>query len=308
MEEGGRMIRRAICSIAFGMLMVIGLVAGAQAQSTSTSEGYVDEYVVHVKQTCGLQYDNIVKKLVAANRANKGDNWLTLESTYGEGNVYRFVSTRATYADIEAAQGKFMAAVAKSQGGEAGMMKLFSDLGACADSTQGILRHRRWDLSVGQPADTAAYAQAVGNARWVRLIEIHVRPGMTPRYEAMRKMVMAAQLKANPNIGSTWVSEAVAGSQGTVFYYTQVRPTLGSFDTLPNSPSMRDMMGDVAYQAYQKEYSEIITRTDVSIYQVSGTLSNAPDDVAAVAPKFWRPAAMAPAKAPAAKAPATKNQ
>ncbi|HUK30109.1 MAG TPA: hypothetical protein VLV89_03285 [Candidatus Acidoferrum sp.] len=301
------MIRRAIFSIAIAMLLCIGLVAGANAQSTSTSEGYVDEFVVHVKHSCGMQYDNLVKKLVAANRGNKGDNWITLESTYGEGNVYRFVATRATYADIETAQGKFMAAIAKSQGGEAGMMKLFSDLDACSDSTQGLLRHRRWDLSIGKPADAAAYAQAVGSARWVRLIEIHVRPGMTPRYEAMRKMVMAAQMKANPNTGSTWVSEAVAGNQGTVFYYTQVRPTLGAFDAAPNSPSMRDMMGDSAYEAYQREYSEIITRTDVSIYQVSGELSNPPDDVVAVAPKFWHPAAMAPAKAPAAKAPA-KNQ
>ncbi|HEV3219633.1 MAG TPA: hypothetical protein VGZ48_07660 [Candidatus Acidoferrales bacterium] len=301
------MIRRAIFSITIAMLLCVGLVAGARAQSTSATEGYVDEFVVHVKQTCGLQYDNLVKKLVAANRANNGDNWQTLESVYGEGNVYRFISTRATYSDIETAQGKFMAAVAKSQGGEAGMMKLFSDLGACADSTQGILRHRRWDLSVGQPKDAAAYAQAVGSARWVRLIEIHVRPGMTARYEAMRKMVMAAQLKANPNIGSTWVSEAVAGTQGTVFYYTQLRPTLGSFDAAPNAPSMRDTMGDAAYEAYQKEYSEIITRTDASIYQVSGSLSNAPDDVAAVAPKFWRPAP-APMKAPAAKTPAPKNQ
>jgi hypothetical protein len=301
------MTRRAIFSITIAMLLCIGLVAWTHAQSTSTSEGYVDEYVVHVKHTCAMQYDNLVKKLVAANRGNMGDNWITLESTYGEGNVYRFISTRATYADIEAAQGKFMAAIAKSQGGEAGMMKLFSDLDACADSTQGILRHRRWDLSVGKPADAAAYAQAVGNSRWVRLIEIHVRPGMTPRYEAMRKMVMAAQMKANQNTGSTWVSEEVAGNQGTVFVYTQVRPTLGAFDAAPNSPSMRDMMGDSAYEAYQREYSEIITRTDVSIYQVSGSLSNAPDDVVAVAPKFWHPAAMAPMKAPAAKAPAPKN-
>src|SRR5580658_9451446 len=126
------MIRRAIFSITIAMLLCVGLVAGARAQSTSATEGYVDEFVVHVKQNCGLQYDNLVKKLVAANRGNNGDNWITLESTYGEGNVYRFISTRATYADIETAQGKFMAAVAKSQGGEAGMMKLFADLGTCS--------------------------------------------------------------------------------------------------------------------------------------------------------------------------------
>ena len=69
---------------------------------------------------------------------------------------------------------------------------------------------------------------------------------------------------------------------------------------------MRAAMGDSAFEAYQKEISEVVTRTDVAIYQMSGTMSNAPDEIAAVAPGFWRPKPPAPAKV-AAKEPAKKN-
>jgi len=295
------MIRRSLCTIVFALLLGIGLVSGAHAQGLAM-DGYVDEFVVHVKGTCG-NYDSLVKKLVDANRANNGDNWLTLESTYGEGNVYRFVATRTTYGDIETAQGKFMAAVAKGTGGEAGMMKLFSELGACAESSQGVLRARRWDLSLGRPADAAAYAKLIGNTRWIRFYTVHVRPGMAGRYEAAVKSANAAMLRANPDALS-WFTQSVAGDNGTTYYISQLRPSLASFDS---GMSMRQMMGDTAFDSYQKEISEVVTRTDVAIYQVSGSLSNEPDEVAAVAPNFWRPKPPAPPKAPATKAPAKNN-
>jgi hypothetical protein len=295
------MIRRAICSITFALLLGIGLVAGAQAQNNMVTDGYLDDFVVHVKQGCA-NYENIVKKLVAANHGNGGDNWIAMSSLYGEGNVTRFVSTRATYGDIETAQGKFMAAMTKAMG-EAGMMKTFADLGACADSTQGVIRRRRWDLSLGQPADAAANAKIVGNARFIRMYTVHVRPGMASRYEAAVKKANAAMLKSDPN-ASSWFSQSVAGDNGTTYYISQLRPSLASFD---GGKSMRESMGDSEFEAYQKEVSEIVTRTDVAIFSISGTMSNAPDDVAAVSPNFWRPKPPAPMKAPAANPPAKKN-
>jgi hypothetical protein len=60
---------------------------------------------------------------------------------------------------------------------------------------------------------------------------------------------------------------------------------------------MRAAMGDSAFEAYQKEISEVVTRTDTAIYQVSPSMSNPPADVVAVAPNFWRPKPPAPKKA-----------
>jgi hypothetical protein len=293
------MIRRAMCCITFALLLGIFLPLGAQAQGMAT-EGFVDDFIVHVKQNCRPQYDNLVKKLVAANHANGGDNWIAMESTYGEGNIVRFVSTRENYAGIESAQGKFMMALQKGMG-EVGMTKLFSELGACSESTQGVLRARRWDLSTGVPADPAAQAKVIGNARWIRIFTVHVRPGMAGRFEAMVKTVNAAMAKADPN-ASSWISQSAAGDNGIVYYISQLRPSLASFD---GGKSMREMMGDEAFAAFQKDSSEVVTRTDVAIYQMSGSLSNAPDEVAAVAPNFWRPHPMMAAPTP--KKPATTN-
>jgi hypothetical protein len=295
------MIRRVIRWISFALLMGIVLPLGAQAQGMAT-EGYVDDFVVHVKSNCRPQWDNLVKQLVAANHKNGGDNWLAIESVYGEANVVRFASIRASYADVETGQGKFMAALVKSVG-EAGMGKLLSGLNACAESAQGVIRRRRSDLSIGLPADAAGQARVIGNARWERLIMVHVRPGMNARYEAMIKTVNAAISKADPN-SSSWISQSVAGDLGSVYYIAQLRPSLAAFD---GGKSMREMMGDAAFEAYQKDVSEVVTRTDFSIYQFSGELSNAPDEVAAVAPNFWRPKPPAPPKAPAANPPAKKN-
>jgi len=295
-------IRRAICSITFALLLGIGLVAGAQAQGMAM-EGYIDELVVHVKGSCA-NYESLAKRIVDANRANGGDNWLALTSTYGEGNVYRFASTRATYGEIETATAKFMAALSKGLGGEAGAMKLLGELGACSESTQGILRMRRWDLSLGKPADIAAYAKVIGGTRWIRLITVHVRPGMAGRYEAAVKSANAAIMRANPD-ASNWFSQSVAGDNGTTYYISQLRPSLAAFD---GGQSMRTMMGDSAFEAYMKEISEVVTRTDVAIYQVSGSLSNEPDEVVAVAPSFWRPKPPAPPKPKTANPAAKKNQ
>jgi hypothetical protein len=264
------------------LALVAGVFSPAFAQGTA---GYLDDFIVHVKPEKRAQYDELAKKMVAANRANKGDNWIAMEMTYGEGNTLRFVSMRNSYADIEKAQGAFMNALMKSLGGP-GVGKLMGDLGADSASFQGLLRVRRWDLSVGAPADAAAEAKVIGATRWIRTYVVHVRPGMGPRYEAIAKSLSAAIAKAMPGT-TNWISQSVAGDQGVVYYISQLRPSMAGFDG--TGPSMREMMGDAAFTAYQKEVSEVVTRTDVYIYTILPALSNPPEDVVAVAPEYWRP-------------------
>jgi hypothetical protein len=283
------MIRRAICWISFAMLLGILLPLGAQAQGMM--DGYLDDFVVHVKGSCS-QYGDLVKRLVAANR-NGGDNWIALQGTYGDSSVVRFVATRSSYGDIEIAQGKFMAALMKAEHGEEGAMKLFGQLGACADSTQGVLRARRWDLSVGKPADAPSYANVIGNTRWIQVFTIHVKPGLSGRFEAEVKKVNSAMTKSEPN-ASSWVSQSVAGDNGVTYYISQLHASLKELD---GGKSMREMMGDSAYEEFQKIVADVVTRTDVAIYQISPSMSNPPDDVVAVAPNFWRPKPPAPKKA-----------
>jgi hypothetical protein len=281
------MIRRIFLGVTLALLA--GMFVPAYAQSTA---GYLDDFIAHVKGDKRTQYDELVKKMVAANRANKGDHWIAMEMVYGEGNNLRFTSFRNSYADIEKAQGAFMGALMKSMGGPAGAGKLFSDLGSCTESTQGIIRLRRWDLSSAPPADAAAEANVIGNTRWIRTIVVHVRPGMGPRYEGMLKTLTAAAAKGMPGV-VTWVSQSVAGDQGIVYYIAQLRPSMAGFD---GGMSMQQMLGDATFAAYQKDVSEVVSRTDVYIYSILPALSNPTDEVVAVAPEYWRPKPPAPPK------------
>jgi hypothetical protein len=281
------MIRRILMGAA--LALVAGIFAPVNAQAPA---GFLDDYIAHVKPEKRMQYDALVKKMVAANRANKGDNWIAMEVVYGEMNTLRFVSMRENFAGIETAQGVFMSALVKSLT-MPGVEKLFSDLSSDSTGSQGVIRVRRWDLSIGAPADAAAEAKVIGATRWIRTFVVHVRPGMGPRYEALAKMVKASVEKAVPGALS-WISQSIAGDQGIVYYISQLRPSLAAFDA--PGPSMREMMGDAGFAAYQKELSEIVTRTDALIYSIRPELSNPPDAVVAVAPAYWHPAPPPPPK------------
>ena len=276
------MVRRARWCITF--VLLLGFCVAAQAQ-----EGYLDEYVVHVKPEKRATFEALIKKLVAANRDNQGDNWVAMGTTYGDSSTIRFVSVRPSYAAIEKGSSAFMVAVEKAMG-HPGVDKLFEDLDSCMAKSRGLLVRRRPDLSSNFPSDAAEQSRLVGNARWVRTIRIVVRIGEAPRFEELAKQVKAAQEKADPNIRS-WISQSAAGERGSVYYVSQFRSSLAGFD---NEADLPKLMGEDTFQKFLKTASEVIETEDVTLNQFLPALSNPPDDVVSAAPDFWRPKPSAP--------------
>jgi hypothetical protein len=271
------------------VLMLLATLAVGQAQ-----EQYLDVYVVQVKPEKRADFDAITKKMVAANRQNKGDAWITMETVYGQGDRVSFISTRNGYGDAERATGAFFEALQKAFG-KAGADKVFQDYNQCVLSSRSEFRRRRWDLSSNAPADAAAMAKMVGDARWLRTTAVHVRPGQVMAYEALMKDVKAAREKASPP-QTILVSQAVAGQEGTVFYVTTLQPSLAAFDTLP---TIQQTLGEEGYAKFLKTNAEVVAGTETVINHFLPELSNAPEEVAAVAPDFWKPAAMVTANAKA---------
>jgi len=76
----------------------------------------LDVFTVKVKLDKGAQFDAAVKKIVAANRQNKGTNWVATAQVYGPGQVIRFVNIRANFAAIEKDNETSMAAMIKTYG------------------------------------------------------------------------------------------------------------------------------------------------------------------------------------------------
>ena len=264
------------------VVILLGALAIAQAQ-----ESYLDVYTVQVKPEKRADFDAISKKIVAANRQNGGDSWLAIETVYGPGNRVSFISTRQSYGDIEKATGAFYEALQKTYGKST--EKMLQDFGQCLESSRSEIRRRRWDLSSNAPSDPAAFAKLVAGSRWLRTTVVHVRPGQNNAFEAILKDLKAARDKASPP-QSMLVSQAVAGQEGTVYYVTTLQTSLAGFDAVP---SVQKLLGDEGYDKFLKASAETVENAETSINRFIPEISNAPEEVAANAPDFWRPKAAA---------------
>ena len=278
------------------MWTAIAVVLLATLAASQAPEQYLDVYTAQVKPEKRVEFDAITKKMVAANRQSNGDSWLTMETVYGPGERVTFISVRQGYGDAEKASDTFYGAIQKTYG-KPGTDKLFQDYNQSLVSSRSEFRRRRWDLSSNAPADPAAMAKMLGEARWLRTVAVHVRPGQADAYEAVMKDVKAAREKASPPI-TTLVSQAVAGQEGTVYYITTPQNSMAGFDTIP---SMQKLLGDEGYARFLKTNADTVANTETVINHFLPELSNAPEAVVAAAPDYWRPKAVVATKASAKK-------
>jgi hypothetical protein len=282
------MQRKCIGSVI--VFVLLGALAVGQAQQAR--EGYLDVFTVQVKPEKRADFDAIARKIAVANRQNKGDTWLAMETTYGPGDRVTFVSTRSSYGEVEAAMGTFMGALQKTYG-KAATDKMLQDLNQCTLSSRSEIRRRRWDLSSNAPSDPASYAKLIAESRWLRTTAVHVRPGEAATFEALLKDVKAAREKASPPL-TTLVSQAVAGQDGTVYYVTTPESSLAGFDAIP---PIEQTLGEEGYGKFLKANAEAVSGTETVINHFLPDLSNAPEQIAAAAPDFWRPKSMVAANA-----------
>jgi hypothetical protein len=271
-------------------VVLLGAMAVGQAQ-----EQYLDVFMVQVKPEKRADFDAISKKIAAANHQNKGDSWIAMETVYGRGDRVTFTSMRSSYADADKSTEIFNQALQKSYGKEAAE-KMLHDFDQCLSNSRSEFRRRRMDLSSNAPVDAAAMAKMLGNTRFLRTTAVHVRPGQVATFEALLKDLKTAREKASPP-QTVLVSQAVAGQEGTVFYITSLQNSMAGFDAIPSMPQM---LGEEGYEKFLKTNAEAVEGTETVINHFLPELSNAPEDVVAAAPDYWRPKATM-AKAGAAK-------
>lgn len=270
----------------------VAMVLLAALCFAQAGQQYLDVYIAQVKPEKRADFDALTKKMVMANRQNKGDNWITMETTYGPVNRVTFVSNRNSYAETETGSDMFYAAAVKAYG-KAVTDKMFQEFSECLVNARSELRVRRWDLSSNAPTDPAAYAKMVGETRWLRTVTIRVRNGHADAFEGLLKDIKDAREKASPPV-TTFVSQAVAGQEGTVYYVTTLENTMGGFDS---TPSMQTILGDEGYTRFLKTNAEVVERADTAINRFLPDLSNPPEEVISAAPDYWTPKPMAAAKA-----------
>jgi quinol monooxygenase YgiN len=285
------MVRKALLAALTAVCLAIPVVA----QSVGD---YLDVYIVKVKPEKAADFEALARKVADANRKNHGDQWLAMESQYGENNVYMFVSSRQSYADLDKAQDSFMGAMNKTYGKDMSQ-KMLNEWNNYIAGARSEFRKRRWDLSRKAPTDPAAYTKFIGTSRVLRTTAVHVKPGKIAEFEALLKDLKEAAEKAETT-QPVLVSQVIEGGKGTVFYISGLRPGLDGFD---KNPSARDILGEEGYKKYLRDVSETVDGTDSMIYRYSAELSSPPEQVIAVAPDFWNPKPVVAAK-PKPKSPA----
>jgi hypothetical protein len=280
--------------------VLLGALAVGQAQQAQ--ESYLDVFTVQVKPDKRADFDAIGRKIAAANRQNKGDTWVAMETVYGPGDRVSFVSTRNGYGEVESAMGAFMGALQKTYG-KATTDKMLQDLSQCTVNSRSEIRRRRWELSSNPPSDPAAFAHLIGESRWLRTTVVRVRPGEIATFEALLKDLKAAREKASPPL-TVLVSQAVAGQEGTVFYVSTLESSLAGFDAIP---PIQQTLGDEGYAKFLKANAQAVSGTETVINRFLPELSNAPEQVASIAPDFWRSKPMVAANAKTAAKPPMAN-
>jgi hypothetical protein len=271
------MCKKAIGALAALVCLMAPAIVKAQGD-------YLDETIVKVKPDKVAEFTAVGKKISDANRRFNGDRWIGMETMYGEGGTYVFVSVRKDYADIDKGNDAFTAALGKAYGKE-GAAKLLRDEESCLESSRNELRRRRWDLSTKAPTDAEAEAKLVGESRVVRTIAVHVRSGHIAEFEALLKEIKAAGEK-NPETQPVLVSQVIEGTKGTTFYVTSLRSSLGGFD---KNPTLHDILGDEGFKKFQKANAESVSGAESAILHFSPELSNPPEAIAQVAADFWQP-------------------
>lgn len=278
------MKRSAFVTVALAFLLS-GPAAGQMP------EDYLDVYIAKVKPEKTAEFNAVAKKMAEANRQHKGNTWLASETIYGETNTVSFITLSASYAQIEKQYELFVGAINKAYG-PAGAGKLFLDFNNCLTSSRAEVRRRRWDLSANSPADPAAMAKRIAMSRWIRTVIVRVRPGHVLNIEAQLKAIKEAAEKGGSRT-PTFVSQAVAGQQGTVFYISVLESSLGGFDT---APPLAQVLGEEGFLKFLKTAAESILGTETIINRFVPEISNPPEEVASVAPEFWRPKPAPPAR------------
>jgi quinol monooxygenase YgiN len=287
-------MRKPIVWCVLGISLAAGGAGRAQAQA---QREYIDLYIAKVKPEKRAAYEAAIKKLIEANRANKGDTWIAVSPAYGEQmeTIY-FASARVGMSSIEPAMELFEKSVGKAYG-QAGAMKLFQDLGACTSETHGELRVRRPDLSVNFPESAADRARLIGASRWIALTTVWLRPGKLDTFIDEAKAVKRAIESGGSGL-QIGVSQAITGP--LALYFARYVKSLADLETGP--ASLAQVLGPEAYQKLQQVTVDCALNSRRELLRVMPELSNPPEQIVDAAPDFWKPKPPPPPKPKAAPA------
>jgi hypothetical protein len=262
------------------------LAAAASPIFSQSMPMYLELSRAQVKSDRVREFEEGGKRIADLNRRLKGDRWIALSTEYGDSGTYLFSSSRENMAAIETGMEAFMRSMKEGLGPTA--EKFLRDVTGNTNSFKSEIRRRRWDLSVHPPTDAAGMNDLVGHSRWVRSIQVDVKPGRGPEYVEAWKKFQAELGEVTPPV-TALVSESATGKPSifVVLYYK----SMAQMDS--ENTAIQKAIASDAYRNLGKVSGEAVAMTNWEIHRFRPELSNPPDEIVNADPTFWKQQPMA---------------
>ena len=122
--------------------------------------------------------------------------------------------------------------------------------------------------------------------RYMRYETIRVKPGQAMAWEEARKMVKAADEKANIDENMA-IYQVVGGQQAGTYLLFIPWKSLDGLATLPHGKNYQDAMGEDNMKKVDKMYEGSIAFDEISVYVFDPQLSYMSAEMVARDPGFW---------------------
>lgn len=280
---------RKFSKFVLGLSLVVACASVSEAQQMSIPKllEIQREYLKPGKS--GMVHQKAESAFVSAmTRANWPTHYFALTSLSGKTRALFLTS----YDSFEAWE-KDSAAVEKNAALSAALDRAVYNDGELLDSAdQGIFRFRE-EMSLRPRPD-------LSQMRFMELIVFHVRPGKEKEWSEVVKMAKAGYEKGVPD--SHWgMFEEVFGGDGGTYLLLTARNSLSEIDkAFASDKNFMAAMGEEGMKKLDEMFAACVESTSQQLFAVSPEMSYPPDDWVKADPGYWKPKAMAAAKAPPA--------
>lgn len=191
-----------------------------------------------------------------------------------------------SYADLQKMDEAFQASPALT----AESQKFSAQESEILSRTSAIIASLQPELSYGPPV-------SIPEMRYMRVEVVQVRPGYGPDFSEAWRSVVAAHEKAG--MKERWATYAVATGMptGTFLFFYPLR-TLGEIDEagpMHAAAPFRDAVGERGRAQYNRLLRDGVLSQEVYLFAFKPAMSLMPKEFTDRDPKFWAPAAAAPA-------------
>ncbi|HYL62066.1 MAG TPA: hypothetical protein VE077_05540 [Candidatus Methylomirabilis sp.] len=289
------------CFIAVAVLWTIsGPLAGAQSQQAAPSPAAAPEVLVLVHQQFQFGKEGARQKIEAAisracDQIDVPNLWIDLQSITGEPESLSFdpMDSFAQVDDAFAAWGQIYASHPE-------LARMQEQIRAMETGERTIIAVRRDDVSY-QPGSID-----LSKARFMRVLEVRVRPGHEDQFVAAFKTLRAAYASINADL--PWVVYQInAGMQTPTFLaFVPMRELKQNDDLLTWRPLLHEAEGETGTNEMQQIASDSYIATESNLYAISPETSHVSKEFAAGDPEFWTPRSAASVK-PTADQPVKAN-